>query len=99
ASALCEYRPVGLVLAGRWEAELRDGTLLAWGPDDVFDRPPGHDGYTIGDEPCQMIEWGGVRTFIAPRTAFGDRFLAALLFTDLVESTAVLARIGDVAWH
>jgi class 3 adenylate cyclase len=65
----------------------------------VFDCPPGHDGYTIGDEPCQMIGWGGVRTFIAPRTAFGDRFLAALLFTDLVESTAMLARIGDVAWH
>jgi len=99
AGALCESHHVGLVVSGRWGAELRDGTLLEWGPDDVFDCPPGHDGYTIGDEPCVMIEWGGVRTFIAPRTAFGDRFLAALLFTDLVESTPMLARIGDVAWH
>jgi class 3 adenylate cyclase len=40
-----------------------------------------------------------VRTFVAPRSGFGDRFLAALLFTDLVDSTSMLARIGDVAWH
>lgn len=99
AGALCESHHVGVVLSGRWGAELRDGALLEWGPEDVFDCPPGHDGYTIGDEPCVMIEWVGVRTFIAPRTGFGDRFLAALLFTDLVESTSMLARIGDVAWH
>ena len=60
---------------------------------------PDHDGYTIGDEPCVMIEWVGVRTFVAPRSGFGDRFLAALLFTDLVDSTSMVARIGDVAWH
>jgi hypothetical protein len=97
--ALCESHHVGVVLSGRWGAELVDGTLLEWGPEDVFDCPPGHDGYTIGDEPCVMIEWGGVRTFIAPRSGFGDRFLAALLFTDLVDSTSMVARIGDVAWH
>jgi class 3 adenylate cyclase len=97
--ALCESHHVGVVLSGRWGAELVDGTLLEWGPEDVFDCPPGHDGYTIGDEPCVMLEWGGVRTFIAPRSGFGDRFLAALLFTDLVDSTSMVARIGDVAWH
>jgi hypothetical protein len=36
------------------------------GPDDVFDCPPGHDGYTIGDEPAVMIEWSGLRTSSAP---------------------------------
>ena len=97
--ALCESHHVGVVLSGHWGAELRDGALLEWGPEDVFDCPPGHDGYTIGDEPCVMIEWGGVRTFVAPRSGFGDRFLAALLFTDLVDSTSMVARIGDVAWH
>ena len=99
AGALCESHHVGVVLSGRWGAELLDGAILEWGPEDVFDCPPGHDGYTIGDEPCVMIEWVGVRTFVAPRSGFGDRFLAALLFTDLVDSTSTLARIGDVAWH
>jgi class 3 adenylate cyclase len=97
--SLCESHHVGVVLSGRWGAELRDGGVLEWGPDDVFDCPPDHDGYTIGDEPCVMIEWVGVRTFVAPRSGFGDRFLAALLFTDLVDSTSMVARIGDVAWH
>lgn len=97
--ALCQSHHVGVVLSGRWGAELRDGALLEWGPDDVFDCPPDHDGYTIGDDPCVMIEWVGVRTFVAPRSAFGDRFLVALLFTDLVDSTSMVARIGDVAWH
>jgi class 3 adenylate cyclase len=46
-----------------------------------------------------MIEWGGLRTFVAPGSSLGDRFLAALLFTDIVDSTARLSAIGDGAWH
>ncbi len=53
----CGAHHVGVVLAGRWGADLRTGERLTWGPGDAFDCPPGHDGYTIGDEPCVMIEW------------------------------------------
>jgi len=95
----CQAHHVGVVLSGRWGAELLDGTLLEFGPDDVYDCPPGHDGYTVGDEPCIMIEWTGLRTFNAPESGFADRFLATLLITDLVDSTATLAKLGDVAWH
>lgn len=95
----CQAHHVGLVLSGRWGAEFSDGAIMEWGPEDVFDCPPGHDGYTVGDEPCTVIEWMGLRTFTAPHTGFGDRFLAALLFTDLVDSTATVSRVGDVAWH
>jgi class 3 adenylate cyclase len=97
--AWCQAHHVGVVLSGRWGAELPDGTLLEWGPDDVFSCPPGHDGYTVGDEPCRLIEWVGVRTFTAPESGFADRFLATLLFTDLVDSTSTLAKLGDIAWH
>jgi hypothetical protein len=55
----CKERHVGVVISGRWGAELRDGTVLEFGPDDVYDCPPGHDGYTLGDEPAVMIEWSG----------------------------------------
>jgi hypothetical protein len=47
------------MLSGRQGAVLRDGEVLEFGPDDVYDIPPGHDGYTIGDAPCVMIEWSG----------------------------------------
>jgi class 3 adenylate cyclase len=99
AGEWCEARHVGLVVSGRWGAVMRDGTTMEFGPDDVFDVPPGHDGYTIGDEPCLMYEWSGVRSFLGPRGAFGTRVLATLLFTDLVGSTQRAAEVGDHAWR
>jgi class 3 adenylate cyclase len=95
----CEARHVGLVLSGRWGAELREGTILEFGPNDVYDCPPGHDGYTIGDEQCVMIEWSGLRTFAAARSGFRGRVLCTLLFTDLVDSTVAVARLGDWVWR
>ena len=95
----CETHHVGLTLSGRQGAELRDGTILEFGPDDVYDIPPGHDGYTIGDEPCVLIEWSGARTWAGRGARFLDRALVTLLMTDVVESTSLLARIGDAAWR
>jgi hypothetical protein len=57
----CVQHHVGVVVSGRWGAELRDGTTFEWGPDDVYDCPPGHDGFTVGAEPCVMIEWAAER--------------------------------------
>jgi class 3 adenylate cyclase len=95
----CETHHVGVTLSGRQGAVLRDGTVLEFGPDDVYDIPAGHDGYTIGDEPCVMIEWSGPRTWAGRNVRFLDRALVTLLVTDIVGSTAVLAQIGDTAWR
>jgi class 3 adenylate cyclase len=95
----CEARHIGVVMSGRWGALMRDGTVLEFGPDDVYDIAPGHDGYTIGEEPAVMIEWSGMRALAGAHGEFHDRILATLLFTDLVESTATLVRLGDVAWR
>jgi class 3 adenylate cyclase len=95
----CEARHIGVVTSGRMGFDLRDGTVLEFGPDDVYDVPPGHDGYTIGDEPVTMIEWSGMRAFARAHGDFQDRALVTLLFTDLVESTATLVRVGDVSWR
>jgi hypothetical protein len=56
-------RRVGIVLSGRFGVWFPDGTTLEFGPDDVHEIPPGHDGYTIGDEPCVVISWAGLRAF------------------------------------
>jgi class 3 adenylate cyclase len=96
----CEARHVGVVLSGRFGIAMRDGTALQFGPEDVFEIPPGHDGYTLGDEPCVQIEWSGLRAFAGFRLAgTHNRALVTLLFTDLVDSTAMAKRLGDVAWR
>ncbi|MDQ4108237.1 MAG: hypothetical protein M3138_05440 [Actinomycetota bacterium] len=94
----CEARHVGVVVSGRLGVVLRDGTAREFGPDDVYDIPPGHDGYTVGDEECVLIEWSGLRALAGFRSG-SPRALATLLFTDIVDSTAVAGRLGDTAWR
>jgi class 3 adenylate cyclase len=95
----CEARHVGMVISGRFGVLLRDGTTGEIGPEDVFEIPPGHDAWTIGDEPCVVIEWTGFRAWSPPTPGVHGRVLTTLLFTDLVDSTATLVRLGDGAWR
>jgi class 3 adenylate cyclase len=94
----CQARHVGVVLSGRVAVLLQDGTALRFGPNDVFDIPPGHDAWVVGDEPFVQLEWTGLHTFIGTPSA-GGGVLATLLFTDLVDSTAAAARLGDLRWR
>jgi class 3 adenylate cyclase len=94
----CEIRHVGFVISGRLGIDLRDGSSVTFGPGDVFDIPPGHDGYTVGDEPVVQIEWTGLRHW----AGFGSshsRVLVTLLFADVVGSTEAAVRIGDAGWR
>src|ERR671914_554398 len=94
----CQARHVGVVLSGRVAVLLQDGTALRFGPNDVVDIPPGHDAWVVGDEPFVQVEWTGLHTFIGTHSA-GGGVLATLLFTDLVDSTAAAARLGDLRWR
>ncbi|MDQ4107639.1 MAG: cupin domain-containing protein, partial [Actinomycetota bacterium] len=47
----CENRHVGVVVSGRLGVLMEDGTSFEFGPNEVFDIAPRHDGYTVGDEP------------------------------------------------
>lgn len=95
----CQARHVGVVLSGRVAVQLQDGRVREFGPNDVFDIPAGHDGWTVGDEPCVQIEWAGLLTFAGLNTGLQGRALVTLLFTDLVDSTTTAARMGDRAWR
>ncbi|MGH2578828.1 MAG: adenylate/guanylate cyclase domain-containing protein [Actinomycetota bacterium] len=95
----CQARHIGVILSGRIGIVLSDGTTDELGPDDVYDIPPGHDGYTIGDEPAVMVEWSGLRTFAGAIAGSPTRTLATLLFTDLVDSTAMASQLGDATWQ
>jgi class 3 adenylate cyclase len=94
----CQARHVGVLLSGRLGVRLADGRTYEIGPLEIADVPPGHDGWVIGDEPAIQIEWAGIHTFFGPAASRG-RALATLLFTDLVDSTPLAARLGDRAWR
>jgi class 3 adenylate cyclase len=93
----CQAHHVGVTLEGRQAILLEDGTELEYGPGDLYDIPPGHDGWTVGDESCVMLEWSGMRRWVGGTTP--HRVLASLLFTDIVDSTGAVARLGDARWH
>jgi class 3 adenylate cyclase len=95
----CQARHIGVVLSGRLGVLSSDGSTAEYGPDDVIDIEPGHDGWTVGGEPTTQIEWSGIRAFAGFLTGFHSRVLATLLFTDLVESTAALEQLGDARWR
>jgi class 3 adenylate cyclase len=93
----CQVRHLGYVVSGRAGFELAGGELREVAAGMVYDVPPGHDVWTIGDEPFVTLEWSGGREWLQP--AHGERVLATLLFTDIVDSTAIAARLGDRAWR
>ena len=92
----CQVHHVGVVLKGTLHLQTDAGETFEFVEGDVYDIPPGHDAW-VGEEPYEAIEFAGARIFAAP--ADGERVLAALLVTDIVDSTAHLKRLGDSAWR
>jgi len=98
AEESCQAHHSGVVLEGRLHIEMDDGSMLDIGPNEVYDIPPGHDGWTTSEEPLLAINWSGVRSWL-PEPESGDRVLATMLFTDIVGSTETAVRLGDTAWR
>ena len=59
----CEVEHIGYVLDGRMVAVMDAGEELEVGPGDVFHMPPGHDAWIVGDEPCVVLDFGGLRGY------------------------------------
>jgi hypothetical protein len=43
-----------------------DGTEADLGPGDVMVIEPGHDAWTVGDEPCVAVDWSAAATYAKP---------------------------------
>jgi class 3 adenylate cyclase len=95
----CQYHHLGVVLSGRLHVEMDDGLALEIPPGSAFEIPPGHDAWVVGDEAWITIDMAGMRSFARPTVGTGERILGSILFTDAVDSTATLARVGDPAWR
>jgi class 3 adenylate cyclase len=95
---LCTYHHLGVTLSGHLRVETPDGTELELGPGDVFEIPPGHDAWVVGEEPCVLVDFEAMRSYGRAPGARDTRSLATIMFTDIVDSTKVAERLGDAAW-
>jgi class 3 adenylate cyclase len=96
----CPIRHLGYTISGSLHVEMDDGQAMEIGAGSVFDIPPGHDKWVIGDEPWVTVEWGGSgRAMSEAMQESRTRHLATVLFTDIVDSTGRLREMGDAAWR
>jgi class 3 adenylate cyclase len=95
----CQFHHFGVTLGGRVRVEMRDGTELEIGPGDVFEIPPGHDAWVVGDEPWVSVVFEAMRAYGRAKPAAGRRMLFSILFTDIVDSTAQAVTRGPAAWR
>ena len=62
----CMAGHMGYVLSGRMRVVMDDGSAEDYEPGDVMMAAPGHDAWTLGDEPCVVIDWQGVADYAKP---------------------------------
>jgi ketosteroid isomerase-like protein len=91
----CQAHHLGYVISGRMHIITADGTEFDIAPGDAFDLQPGHDAWTVGDEPCVMIDVGPEAMTYAkgapPTPKVEDRYLS------LVRKGYAAFNSGDIA--
>jgi class 3 adenylate cyclase len=95
----CQVHHLGYALSGRLHVDADDGGSIDIGPGAVYEIPAGHDANVVGDEPFVTLEWTSARVVGVGTDEPGQRTLVTVLFSDIVDSTATLGRVGDEAWH
>ncbi|MGI8928829.1 MAG: adenylate/guanylate cyclase domain-containing protein [Candidatus Limnocylindrales bacterium] len=95
----CHFHHVGVTMSGRLRVEMQDGMEMELGPGEVFEIPPGHDAWVVGDEPWISVDFEAMRGYGTAPTDSGRRILSSILFTDIVDSTARAVAQGPGRWR
>jgi class 3 adenylate cyclase len=95
----CQLHHLGYSISGTMHIESDDGQAIDIPPASVYEIPPGHDAWVVGDEPWVTVEWTSARVFGLVPEGAGEGVLVTVLFTDIVDSTATLQMMGDTAWR
>jgi class 3 adenylate cyclase len=98
-TASCQVHHLGYAISGTLHVELDDGQTLDILGNSAFEIPAGHDAWVVGSEPFVTLEWTSVDAVGIDPDGPGERVLATVLFTDIVDSTSTLERVGDAAWR
>ena len=59
----CQAAHVGYVISGRMKIVMNDGEETEVGPGDFMKAAAGHNAWTIGNEPCVVIDWQGMADY------------------------------------
>jgi class 3 adenylate cyclase len=95
----CQSHHVAYAISGHGHIEMSDGIGMDIGPGEVYEIPPGHDAWVVGDEPFVSVDFEALRTFAKADPAQTRRALATVLMTDIVDSTARAVALGPAAWQ
>jgi quercetin dioxygenase-like cupin family protein len=63
----CQAAHMGYYVSGRMKVMMDDGEEAEFSPGDFAVIPPGHDAWTVGDEPCVVIDWQGFADYAKPK--------------------------------
>jgi len=63
STAHCEVAHLQYCISGRLAVEMSDGTRFDVSPGDVVSIPPGHKAWVIGDQPCCLIDFLGMKAY------------------------------------
>jgi class 3 adenylate cyclase len=95
----CRLHHFGFAVSGSMHIVMESGETLDIAAGSVFEIPPGHDAWVEGDQPWVAVVWTSIRTYALAPDGPAERVLATVLFTDIVDSTSTLARVGDATWR
>ena len=95
----CQLHHLGYSISGLMHVVTDEGHEIDILPESMYEIPSGHDAWVVGDEPWVTLEWTSARSFGVSPEGPGERILATVLFTDIVDSTATIERVGDSAWR
>ena len=98
-SANCQLHHVGFAVSGKLHVVADDGQEMEVTAQSVYEIPPGHDAWVVGDEPFITVDWTSARTWAVSPEVLGEGEIVTVLFTDIVGSTAIVRQIGDQSWR
>ena len=62
----CQAPHTSYTISGRMKVKMDDGTEVEGGPGDTAVIPPGHNAWVVGNEPCIMIDFTGMKDYARP---------------------------------
>jgi len=75
----CQVRHLGYMISGDMTVRMDDGSEVTMHGGELFDLPPGHDAWVVGDEPCVMVDYSAESTrYASPTKATDDENMAIM---------------------
>jgi quercetin dioxygenase-like cupin family protein len=62
----CQAAHACYFVSGRMKVVMDDGEEMEYGAGDVALMAPGHDAWTLGGEPCVVVDWQGFSEYAKP---------------------------------